>query len=181
MEDDEQGWPLLWSWAADDKAAVTCHLASIEACLKTVGKLPVNIKMLVEGEEEIGSRHLIPFFEQYQKMIQADVIVVCDTSNVEVGTPCITYSLRGIVELLVEVEALKQPVHSGSGGGVLPDAAIALAEIFGPPVLARKRLPVPDSMKEYARSQPLRSWNTSCFPLPKRNSRKSSTCCPALI
>jgi acetylornithine deacetylase/succinyl-diaminopimelate desuccinylase-like protein len=129
--------------SADDKAAVTCHLASIEACLKTMGSLPVNIKMLVEGEEEIGSRHLIPFFEQYQKMLQADVIVVCDTSNVEVGTPCITYSLRGIVELLVEVETLKQPVHSGSGGGVLPDAAIALAEILGRLCWRRKRIPVP--------------------------------------
>jgi cysteinylglycine-S-conjugate dipeptidase len=138
-----RGGRLFGRGSSDDKAAITAHLASIEACLKSYGELPVNVKVLVEGEEEIGSRNLMPFFEQYQKMLQADVIVVCDTGNVETGIPCITYSLRGIVEVLVEVEALKQPVHSGAGGGVLPDPAIALAEILGRLTWRRKRIPVP--------------------------------------
>jgi acetylornithine deacetylase/succinyl-diaminopimelate desuccinylase-like protein len=138
-----KGGRLFGRGSADDKGAITAQLGSIEAFLKTKGKLPINVKVLVEGEEEIGSRHLIPFFEQYQKMIQSDVIIVCDTSNIESGIPCITYSLRGIVEILVEVEALKQAVHSGSGGGILPDPAIALAEIIGRLCWRRKRVPVP--------------------------------------
>lgn len=116
--------------AADDKGGTVAQLASIEAWLKSVGSLPVNVKVLVEGEEEIGSKNLQAFFNKYQDRIQSDVIVVTDTGNLEAGLPCITYSLRGIVEVVVEVQTLKQAVHSGEGGGTLPDAAIALNVIL---------------------------------------------------
>src|SRR5207249_6727805 len=99
--------------AADDKGAITAELGAVAAFLKTRGSLPVNVKVLVEGEEEIGSANLLAFFKQYKKRIQSDVIVVCDTENIEAGLPCITYSLRGIVAALVEVQSAKIPVHSG--------------------------------------------------------------------
>jgi acetylornithine deacetylase/succinyl-diaminopimelate desuccinylase-like protein len=102
----------------------------VSAFLKTRGSLPVNIKMLVEGEEEVGSSNLMDFFKQYKQKIQSDVIVVCDTENVEVGLPSITYSLRGIVALTVEVESATTPVHSGMAGGALADSAIALNVIL---------------------------------------------------
>lgn len=112
--------------AADDKGAITAQLGAIAAFLKTHGSLPVNVKVLVEGEEEVGSCNLNAFFQEHKERIRSDVIVVCDTENIDAGVPSITYSLRGIVAVKVDVEGLELPVHSGMGGGMLPDAALAL-------------------------------------------------------
>src|SRR5262245_35567862 len=73
--------------AADDKGAITTQLGAIAAFLKTRGGLPVNVKMLVEGEEEVGSSNLQSFFEEHKERIRSDVIVVCDTENIDVGVP----------------------------------------------------------------------------------------------
>jgi acetylornithine deacetylase/succinyl-diaminopimelate desuccinylase-like protein len=121
---------LFGRGSADDKGAIVAQLAAIGAYMHTHGSLPVNIKMLVEGEEEVGSRNLMQFFERHKQKLKSDVIVVCDTENIEVGLPCITYSLRGIVTALVEVQSAKIPVHSGMAGGALPDAAIALNSVL---------------------------------------------------
>lgn len=129
--------------SADDKAAITAQLASIAACLQTTGELPVNIKMLVEGEEEIGSRNLLGFFREHAKRIDADVVVVCDTANIATGQPSLTYSLRGIVQLRIDVETARIPVHSGMGGGVIADAAIALNVILSRLYWKNGRLPIP--------------------------------------
>ena len=117
--------------SADDKAAISAQLGAIAAYRQTSNTLPVNVKMLVEGEEEIGSKNLMKFFDVYRDKIKSDVIVVCDTENIEVGLPCITYSLRGIVQVHVEVRTAAIPVHSGMAGGALPDAAIALNALLG--------------------------------------------------
>ena len=117
--------------SADDKAAISAFLGAIAAYRQTSNTLPVNIKMVVEGEEEIGSKNLMKFFDVYRDKIKSDVIVVCDTENIEVGLPCITYSLRGIVQIHVEVKTASIPVHSGMAGGALPDAAIALNALLG--------------------------------------------------
>jgi acetylornithine deacetylase/succinyl-diaminopimelate desuccinylase-like protein len=138
-----RGGRLYGRGSADDKGAITAQLASLEAFLKTVGSLPVNVKVLVEGEEEIGSKNLMGFFKEYKDLIEADVIVVNDTENLEVGLPSITYALRGIVAVDVEVEGLKRPVHSGMGGGLLPDAAIALNAILARLYWGDKKLPIP--------------------------------------
>src|SRR5207244_1422038 len=129
--------------AADDKGAITAQLGSIAAFLRTRGSLPVNIKMLVEGEEEVGSRNLEKFFQEHKKRIASDVIVVCDTENIEVGLPSITYSLRGIVAVQVEVTSATIPVHSGMAGGSLPDAAIALNKVLSRLYWDNGPLPVP--------------------------------------
>src|SRR5947209_14711409 len=129
--------------SADDKGAISAQLAAIAGYLKTRGSLPVNVKMLVEGEEEVGSRNLMRFFDRYRQKIAADVIVVNDTENLEVGLPSITYSLRGIVAVQVEVETATLPVHSGMAGGALADAAIALNAILGRLYWDNGRLPTP--------------------------------------
>lgn len=129
--------------SADDKGAITAQLAAIASFLKTTGSLPVNVKMLVEGEEEVGSRNLLGFFKQHKKKIQSDVIVVCDTENVEIGTPSITYTLRGIVAALVEVQTAKMPVHSGTSGGALADAALALSVILARLLPKNGKIPIP--------------------------------------
>jgi acetylornithine deacetylase/succinyl-diaminopimelate desuccinylase-like protein len=139
----ERDGRLYGRGAADDKGAVAVQLGAVAAFLKTKRSLPVNVKMLVEGEEEVGSTNLTGFFQEHKDRIQSDVIVVCDTSNIEVGLPCITYSLRGIVEAFVEVESGTMPVHSGTAGGWLADAAIALNVILARLYWDHKKIPIP--------------------------------------
>src|SRR3954470_24344873 len=117
--------------AADDKGAISAFLGAIAAYRQTVATLPLNVKMVVEGEEEVGSKNLMKFFDTHRDRLKSDVIVVCDTENIEVGIPSITYSLRGIVAVKVEVSTAKVPIHSGMGGGAVPDAAIALNSVLG--------------------------------------------------
>jgi acetylornithine deacetylase/succinyl-diaminopimelate desuccinylase-like protein len=83
------------------------------------------------------------FFEKYRDKIKSDVIVVADTENIEVGLPCLTYSLRGIVAVLVEVTSANIPVHSGMVGGALPDAAIALNVVLSRLYWGNGKVPVP--------------------------------------
>ena len=139
----ERDGRLFGRGAADDKGAIVTQLGAIAAYLKTKGELPVNVKMLVEGEEEVGSTNLQGFFVENKDRLMSDVIVVCDTENVEVGLPCITYSLRGIVELQIAVRSAAGPVHSGMAGGVLADAAIALNVILSRLYWNHKKLPIP--------------------------------------
>lgn len=129
--------------AADDKGAISAQLGAIAAWLKTQGTLPVNVKMLVEGEEEIGSKNLFRFFEQHRDKIRSDVIVVCDTENIEVGLPCLTYSLRGVVTIAVEVQTAEIPVHSGMAGGAIPDAALVLNSLLARLMWHNGPLPIP--------------------------------------
>lgn len=134
---------LFGRGSADDKGAISAQLAAIAALMKTQGELPVNIKMVVEGEEEIGSENLQRFFEEYRQEIQSDVIVVCDTENIEVGRPSLTYSLRGIVGLKVRVQSAAIPAHSGMAGGALADAALALNVILSRLFWDHGPIPIP--------------------------------------
>jgi acetylornithine deacetylase/succinyl-diaminopimelate desuccinylase-like protein len=134
--------------SADDKGAIAAQLGAIAAWLKTVGSLPVNIKMLVEGEEEVGSKNLVGFFKEHKQRLLSDVIVVCDTGNIETGIPSITYSLRGIVAALVEVESAHLPVHSGTSGGWLADAALALDVVLSRLYWKNGKVPIPDFYKK---------------------------------
>lgn len=139
----ERGGRLYGRGSADDKGAIAVQLGAVAAFLKTRGSLPVNVKMLVEGEEEVGSLNLGSFFDQYKDKIRSDVIVVCDTENIDTGMPSITYSLRGIVSMLVEVDSGKKPVHSGLAGGLLADAALALNVILSRLYWKNGKLPIP--------------------------------------
>jgi cysteinylglycine-S-conjugate dipeptidase len=134
---------LFGRGSADDKGAITAQLAAIAAWLKTKGELPVNVKMIVEGEEEIGSQNLLGFFQEHKKRLQSDVIVVCDTENIDTGLPSITYALRGIVAVRVDVESAHLPVHSGMAGGALADAAVALNVILARLYWGNGPLPIP--------------------------------------
>ncbi len=142
-----RGGRLFGRGSADDKGAITAQLGAISAYLKTQGRLPVNVKMVVEGEEEVGSSNLLDFFKEHKKRIAADVIVVNDTENIEVGLPSITYSLRGIVAVQVDVESAKLPVHSGMAGGALADAALALNVVLSRLYWHNGKLPVPGMYK----------------------------------
>jgi acetylornithine deacetylase/succinyl-diaminopimelate desuccinylase-like protein len=139
----ERDGRLYGRGSADDKGAIPAQLWAVAAFLKARGSLPVNVKVLVEGEEEVGSRNLDAFFQQEKQRLQSDVIVVCDTENIDTGLPSITYSLRGIVGVLVEVESATKPVHSGMAGGMLADAAIALNVLLARLYKKNGKLPIP--------------------------------------
>ncbi|GMQ92769.1 MAG: M20/M25/M40 family metallo-hydrolase [Acidimicrobiia bacterium] len=118
---------LFGRGAADDKAGIAMHLASIRA-LGT--DIPVTIKVFIEGEEEIGSAHLVEFLDEYTDLIASDAIIIGDAGNWRVGTPTLTTSLRGLVDCTVTVRTLTYAVHSGSFGGAYPDANIVLARVL---------------------------------------------------
>jgi acetylornithine deacetylase/succinyl-diaminopimelate desuccinylase-like protein len=113
--------------AADNKAGIVIHLGAVGA---HGGKPPVNVKLFIEGEEEIGSLHLVQYIEQYADMLEADVIVIADSGNIRTGVPSLTTSLRGLVDCFVEVRVLDNPVHSGLGGGIVPDALMVLSRLL---------------------------------------------------
>ncbi len=128
---------------ADDKGGVIIHLATISSYLKTVKSLPVNVKVLFEGEEEIGSPGINKLLKKYKKELKADYAIIMDGSNYDSGTPAITTSLRGMVGLSVEVFATKSPLHSGQWGGAIPDPVIALSKMLSGLVDKNGRIAIP--------------------------------------
>lgn len=117
--------------AADDKAGIALHAASIAAWYAVDGRLPVNVTLLVEGEEETGSDHLAELLDARLPGLHADAVVIADLSNHDTGVPSLTVSLRGLVALEVELRGLERPVHSGLWGGVAPDPVQTLCRILG--------------------------------------------------
>lgn len=115
---------------ADDKAGVLAHLAAIHAWRDTAGSLPLNVKVVIEGEEEIGSPHLAEFLAAHGERLDADVIVLADLSNLAVGHPSLTYALRGMMDTFVTLRSLAQPVHSGMWGGPFPDALTGMVRLL---------------------------------------------------
>ncbi|NUN68743.1 MAG: dipeptidase [Bacteroidetes bacterium] len=116
--------------SADDKGQVFIHLKSIEAMMKHEGRLPVNIKMLIEGEEEIGSRNLEDFVKQNKQMLKADLVLISDSSMYAKGVPSIAYGLRGLAYLEIEVTGPNRDLHSGTYGGAVHNPVQALSEII---------------------------------------------------
>ncbi|NLE98813.1 MAG: M20/M25/M40 family metallo-hydrolase [Propionibacterium sp.] len=118
----------LWGrGTADDKGGFAAHLAALRAY---DGKPPVGVKVFIEGEEELGSPTIDAMLDKYPDELTADVYVVADAINWEVGTPSITTTLRGLVDAKVTVSTLESPLHSGGYGGVVPDALTALARLL---------------------------------------------------
>ena len=123
----EVGERLYGRGTADDKGGFAVHLAALRAF---DGHPPIGVTVLVEGEEEIGSPSLEQLLAQEQAALAADVFVIADSGNWEVGTPAFTTSLRGLADCVVTVSTLDHAVHSGSFGGPVPDALTSLCRLL---------------------------------------------------
>ena len=118
---------LFGRGSGDNKSGVVVHYNVIK---QLINELPVNIKVFIEGEEEIGSPTMASFIEQNRESLEADVIIIADSGNVKIGVPTITTTLRGLVDGIIEVDQPMRPIHSGVGGGVVPDAFMVLSRII---------------------------------------------------
>ena len=126
----ERDGRLYGRGAADDKAGVMAHVAALRAWERARGGPPCNVKVIVEGEEEIGSPHLPTFLDEHAGALHADVIVLTDLTNWQVGWPGLTWALRGMGECFVTVRTLERPVHSGMWGGPIPDALTVMTRLL---------------------------------------------------
>ncbi|MFG1951009.1 dipeptidase [Micromonospora sp. NPDC048830] len=127
FEPVERDGRLYGRGAADDKAGIMAHVAALRAF---GDRLPVGVVLFIEGEEEFGSDSLERLLAEHRDEIASDVIVIADSTNWDIGTPALTTSLRGIVNLFVEVRTLDHAVHSGMFGGAVPDALTALVRLL---------------------------------------------------
>ncbi|MFA6093723.1 MAG: M20/M25/M40 family metallo-hydrolase [Elusimicrobiota bacterium] len=134
---------LFGRGTADDKAGAVIHAASVAAYLKTCGRLPLNVKILIEGEEECGGSHLSGLLKRFKSLLRSDVLVIADSGNAETGLPSLTTSLRGLVAMDVEVSALDHSLHSGMWGGPLPDPVQALSKMIASLSLPDGRIAIP--------------------------------------
>jgi len=116
--------------ANDNKGQNYVHIKSVEAYLQTYGELPVNIKFLIEGEEEIGSVSLNKFIKENKDLLKCDVILISDTSLYAPDTPTINYGLRGLCYMEIEITAANRDLHSGSFGGGVANPINELAKII---------------------------------------------------
>ncbi len=116
--------------ATDDKGQMFTHLKAAEAWLKTVGELPVNVKFLIEGEEEIGGENLEEFVAKNAAKLACDYAVISDTSQFAPGEPAITIGLKGLAYFEIHVEGANRDLHSGTYGGAVANPLNALAEIL---------------------------------------------------
>tara|TARA_B100001123_G_C15308246_1_gene1023464 strand:+ start:624 stop:1991 length:1368 start_codon:yes stop_codon:yes gene_type:complete len=116
--------------SADDKGQIFMHVKALEAALADGRILPVNIVVLAEGEEEIGSPSLVPFVEKYKQRLAADVVVISDSAMFQEGLPSLLFSLRGLAYFELKARAAKTDLHSGAYGGAIPNPGTALARII---------------------------------------------------
>jgi succinyl-diaminopimelate desuccinylase len=129
--------------ATDDKGQMLTHVKAAEAWLKTSGKLPLQLKFLIEGEEEVGSENLYTYIADEREKLGCDVAVVSDCSQFGPGQPAITYGLRGIALFEVRLTGPKQDLHSGTFGGGVLNPAIALSKMMAALIDERGRIQVP--------------------------------------
>jgi len=136
---------------ADDKGGFMAWVAAASAYREAAGRCPVNLRFLIEGEEETGSTQLPAFLEQHRDRLGADIVVLSDTYNFATGVPALTWQLRGLVQVDVEVTCLGRPVHSGDFGGAVPDAVRILCRLLDDLRAPDGRIDVPGLYRDVAR------------------------------
>ena len=145
--------------SADDMGGWVSHIAALEAYLAVMGTLPVNLKVVIEGEEEIGSPNLEAYMDAFPAQFDADVMVLTDCENPSVDIPGLTVSLRGLLEMELTVSALDADVHSGLWGGMVPDVSIGLIKLIN-------RLTDEDGRMKVGRVEVPEAWREAAWDTP---------------
>ena len=164
---------LFGRGTADDKGQVHIHLKALEALQKSTGKLPLNVKVMIEGEEEVGSVSLWDFVEANHERLKADALVVSDTSMLAPGVPSITYGLRGLNYYEMEITGPAQDLHSGVFGGAVPNPITILAEAIAKLHDKRFRVTVPGFYSEVATPSTQERKALNSLPWKEKEFRKT--------
>jgi len=165
----------------DDKGQLYIHLAALDSWLHRGGSLPVNVKVIFEGEEEIGSAHLNDFLHRNKERLTADVVVVSDTGMFAKGVPSITYGLRGLTYFQIDVGGPGSDLHSGSYGGPVDNPANVLVRMLSRLKDDRGRVAIPgfyDNVKDLTDSE---RENFAKLPFDEDQFRKESVQAPGLV
>src|SRR5262249_10862181 len=174
FEPAERKGRLYGRGTADDKGGILVHVAAVAAYLRTAGALPCNVKFLIEGEEEIGSENLSRFLERYCERMAADAVVLSDTANFDTGVPGLTYRLRGMCQVDVEVRCLEGPVHSGQRGGLVPDPVQILCRLIADLTARDGSLAIPGLYRRVSRIAPRQRARLRRLPFAARKFARQS-------
>ena len=148
--------------AADDMGGWVSHLAALKAWKQETGSFPCNVRLLIDGEEEIGSPNLERFMDTFPRAFDSDVMVLTDCENPSTTVPGLTVSLRGLLEVELICASLESDGHSGLWGGMVPDPAIALIQLIG-------RLVDQDGRMKVGRVEVGEDWAKASFDVPLNN------------
>lgn len=130
FEPDERDGSLYARGSTDDKGQMVMHLKALESLLKTTGKLPVNVRVIIEGEEEVSGEGIESFVKNHPDHLACDVVIVSDTEMFAPGLPSLTVGLRGLCYTEIEARGPATDLHSGSYGGASPNPFFALCQII---------------------------------------------------
>jgi acetylornithine deacetylase/succinyl-diaminopimelate desuccinylase-like protein len=158
---------------ADDKGQVHIHLKALESLQKINGKFPVNVKVLIEGEEEVGSVSLWNYVQANKAKLQADALLVSDTSMLAKGVPSITYGLRGLNYYQIELTGPARDLHSGVYGGAVPNPLTVLTEIFSKLHDKNFRITVPGFYDDVANVSKAERKELNALPWKKKEFEKA--------
>jgi acetylornithine deacetylase/succinyl-diaminopimelate desuccinylase-like protein len=172
FEPVERGGRLYGRGTADDKGGCMAHIAAVASYLKSGAGLPCNVKFVIEGEEEIGSENLGKFLDKYKETLSADYIVLSDTANFDTGVPALTYQLRGICQVDVEVQALDHPLHSGMWGGPVPDPVQVLSKLIADLRNKDGSLDIPKLYKDVAKPSKKQAARIRKLPFDEKKFKK---------
>ncbi len=164
---------LFGRGTADDKGQVHIHIKALEALKNATGSLPINIKVIVEGEEEVGSVNLWEFMTKNRARLQSDALIVSDTSMLAKGVPSITYGLRGLNYYQVEITGPSQDLHSGVFGGAVPNPLTILSEMIAKLHDKNFRVTVPDFYKDVAQLSRAERKALNSLPWKEKEFRKT--------
>jgi len=146
--------------ATDNKGQILSHILGVQETIEQNGELPVNLHLVVEGEEEIGSVHLGSFLEENRSALKCDVAVVSDTMMVARGVPTLSYGLRGVTALEIKVTGPKMDLHSGVFGGAVANPITALAQLLATLHDREGRVAIAGF---YDRVKPLEKWEREAW------------------
>ena len=165
FEPEERGGNLYARGAVDDKGQLWMHVKALESLMKTGGTLPVNVRVIVEGEEEVGGEGIAAFVREHGDELKAQCALVSDTEMFAPGLPTLCVGLRGMIYTEIEVRGARTDLHSGMYGGAAPNPFVALAQIIAQLKRTDGRIAIPgfyDGIEEPTRAE-LEAWRSLPF------------------